>query len=131
MVWTMALAVRQGSAAGGQAPACYLLACYVNPCVGPAHVCLQVKDRQKDTLAKLQAFTQKLRTGTQKQQQQQDKAAAAAAKAAQEAAAEQQRQQEERDKQQAADAAAAASKEAANGSGDKAASTDEAYDGKV
>lgn len=88
---------------------------------------LQVGNRQKDTLQKLQAFTQKLRTSTQKQQQQDKAAAAAATKAAQEAAAVQQ--------QEAADeaATAAASKqEAANGSGDKAAGgADEAYDGKV
>lgn len=88
---------------------------------------LQVGNRQKDTLQKLQAFTQKLRTSTQKQQQQDKAAAAAATKAAQEAAAVQQ--------QEAADeaAAAAASKqEAANGSGDKAAGgADEAYAGKV
>jgi hypothetical protein len=89
--------------------------------------CLQVGNRQKDTLAKLQAFTNKLRTSTQKQQ---DKVAAA--KAAQDAAAEQQRQQDEQQKQREADAAAAASKpEAANGSGDKAPGADEAYDGKV
>lgn len=86
---------------------------------------LQVGNRQKDTLSKLQAFQQKLRNSTQKQQQQQDKAAAAT-KAAQEAAAVQQ--------QEAAEAAAAAAskQEAANGSGDKAAGgADEAYDGKV
>lgn len=90
---------------------------------------LQVKDRQKDTLAKLQAFTQKLRTSTKKEPQQQHKQAAEAAKAA-DLAAQQQRQQEEQDRQEAA--AAASKQEAANGSSDKAAgATDEAYDGKV
>jgi hypothetical protein len=88
---------------------------------------LQVGNRQKDTLAKLQAFTNKLRTSTQKQQEK-----AAAAKAAQDAAAEQQRQQDEQGKQLEADAAAAANKpEAADGSSDKAPGADEAYDGKV
>jgi hypothetical protein len=89
---------------------------------------VQVGNRQKDTLDKLKAFTQKLRTSSTQKQQQQDKAAAAATKAAQEAAAVQQ--------QAAADEAAAAAagkQEAANGSGDKeaAAGADEAYDGKV
>jgi hypothetical protein len=90
---------------------------------------LQVKDRQKDTLAKLQAFTQKLRTSTKKEPQQQHRQAAEAAKAA-DLAAQQQRQQEEQDRQEAA--AAASKQEAANGSSDKAAgATGEAYDGKV
>lgn len=93
---------------------------------------LQVADRQKDTLAKLQAFTQKLRTSTKKQQQQDQAAAAAAAQ-------EQRRQQEQQDRSRdeaAAAAPAASGKPEESDGGIKAqnaaaAGDDEAYDGKV
>jgi hypothetical protein len=60
-----------------------------------------VGDRQKGTLAKLQAFTQKLRTSSQKQQQQQV-AAGAASKAAAAAADKQQQQQQDKQHRSAA-----------------------------
>jgi len=93
---------------------------------------LQVADRQKDTLAKLQAFTQKLRTSTKKQQQQ-DQAAAAAA---QEQRRQQEQQDRSRDEAAAAAAAAASGKPEESNGGIKAqnaagAGADEAYDGKV
>lgn len=83
---------------------------------------MQVGNRQKDTLAKLQAFTSKLRTSTAKQQTVQDKAAAAA-KAAAEGAAEQQQRQAE-----VAAAAAAAEQPAVTNGGPAG---DEHYAGKV
>jgi hypothetical protein len=98
--------------------------CYLRP-VNGEHLLVgcwvQVGNRQKDTLAKLQAFTSKLRTSTAKQQTAQDKAAAAA-KAAEDAAGQQQQQQEE-----AAAAAAAEQLAAANGG----TAGDEHYAGKV
>lgn len=102
----------------------------------------KVGNRQKDTLARLAAFTDKLRASTQQQQQQQQKqqrlAAAedAAAAAATAAAAEQQWQKEQlavAEADAAATAAAAADNQneegtaaAENGKG-----ADEAYAGKV
>lgn len=83
---------------------------------------MQVGNRQKDTLAKLQAFTSKLRTSTAKQQTAQD-LAAAAAKAAADAAEQQQRQEE------AATAAAAAAEQPAATNGGSAGV--EHYAGKV
>jgi hypothetical protein len=97
---------------------------YVPVLYAPRHLqllSLQVGNRQKDTLAKLQAFTSKLRASTQKEQQ--DRAAAAA-----------QADKQQQDEAVAKAAAAAAQQQeapaqAANGAGGQG--EDAAYDGKV